>query len=93
VAFVRTHEFDVGAVAGDGTFPAVVSHLRALGASVRVEFTSPDWREPIEAELSRERSDALHLRRGDRVFLKPRRLRVFRPSEAPVPPPDLEWVL
>jgi sulfate transport system ATP-binding protein len=71
-----------------------VSHLRALGASVRVEFTSPEWREPIEAELSRERSDALRLRRGDHVFLRPRRLRVFRPSEAvPAAPPELEWVL
>jgi sulfate transport system ATP-binding protein len=94
VAFVRTHEFDIAVHGGDGAFPAVVSHLRALGASVRVEFTSPEWREPIEAELSRERSDALRLRRGDHVFLRPRRLRVFRPSEAvPAAPPELEWVL
>ena len=93
VAFVRTHEFDIGTVENDGAFPAVVNQLRALGPSVRVELTSPDWREPIEAELSRERSDALRLRRGDRVFLKPRRLRVFRPS-TPVPAaPELEWVL
>ena len=92
VAFVRTHEFDVATSASEGAFPAVVSHLRALGASVRVELASPDWPEPIEAELSRERSDALRLRRGDRVFLRPRRLRVFRPSE-PAPVPELEWVL
>jgi sulfate transport system ATP-binding protein len=93
VAFVRTHEFDIATVENDGAFPAVVNHLRALGPSVRVELTSPDWREPIEAELSRERSDALRLRRGDRVYLKPRRLRVFRPS-TPVPAaPELEWVL
>ena len=93
VAFVRTHEFDIGTVENDGAFPAVVNQLRALGPSVRVELISPDWREPIEAELSRERSEALRLRRGDRVFLKPRRLRVFRPS-TPVPAaPELEWVL
>jgi len=93
VAFVRTHEFDIGTVENDGAFPAVVNQLRALGPSVRVELTSPDWREPIEAELSRERSDALRLRRGDRVYLKPRRLRVFRPSAAMPAAPELEWVL
>jgi sulfate/thiosulfate transport system ATP-binding protein len=93
VAFVRTHEFDIATVENDGAFPAVVNHLRALGPSVRVELTSPEWREPIEAELSRERSDALRLRRGDLVYVKPRRLRVFRPS-SPVPAaPELEWVL
>jgi sulfate transport system ATP-binding protein len=93
VAFVRTHEFDIATVENEGAFPAVVSHLRALGPSVRVELTSPDWREPIEAELSRERSEALRLRRGDRVYLKPRRLRVFRPSSAMPAAPELEWVL
>ena len=93
VAFVRTHEFDIATVANEGAFPAVVSHLRALGPSVRVELTSPDWREPIEVELSRERSEALRLRRGDRVYLKPRRVRVFRPSGATPATPELEWVL
>jgi sulfate transport system ATP-binding protein len=93
VAFVRTHELDIATVENEGAFPAVVSHLRALGPSVRVELTSPDWPEPIEAELSRERSEALRLRRGDRVYLKPRRLRVFRPSAAIPAAPELEWVL
>jgi sulfate transport system ATP-binding protein len=93
VAFVRTHEFDIATVENEGAFSAVVSHLRALGPSVRVELTSPDWPEPIEAELSRERSEALRLRRGDRVYLKPRRLRVFRPSAAIPAAPELEWVL
>jgi sulfate transport system ATP-binding protein len=93
VAFVRTHEFDIATVENEGAFSAVVSHLRALGPSVRVELTSPDWPEPIEAELSRERSEALRLCRGDRVYLKPRRLRVFRPSAAIPAAPELEWVL
>jgi sulfate/thiosulfate transport system ATP-binding protein len=94
LAFVRTHEFDVATVACDGAFPAVVNHLRALGPSVRVELASPEWPEPIEAELSRERSDALRLRRGDRVYLKPRRVRVFRPAApAAALTPELEWVL
>jgi sulfate transport system ATP-binding protein len=94
VAFVRTHEVEIATSPNGSTFEAVVRHARALGASVRVELESPEYTEPIEAELSRERFDELKLRRGDRVFVKPGRLRVFvadRNREAPVPDPD--WVL
>ena len=48
----------------------------------------------VEAELSRERYAELSLHRGDRVFVRPRRARVFVPDEeTQTTPPDLEWVL
>ena len=62
-------------------------------ATVRVELESPGHRVPIEAELTRERFEELKLRRGDRVFVKPRRLRVFVPPERLAAAPDPEWVL
>ena len=93
LAFVRTHEVEIAVAPNGSTFEAVVSHARALGPSVRVELTSPGHGAPIEAELTRERFEELKLRRGDRVFLKPRRLRVFVPPERPAAVPDPEWVL
>ncbi|HEX9054496.1 MAG TPA: sulfate ABC transporter ATP-binding protein [Gemmatimonadales bacterium] len=93
LAFVRTHEVEIAVAPNGSTFEAIVSHARALGASVRVELESPGHRVPIEAELTRERFEELKLRRGDRVFLKPRRLRVFVPPERPAVVPDPEWVL
>ncbi len=98
MAFVRTHEVEIAAITSGaspngGTFEAVVSHARALGPSVRVELVSPGYEEPIEAELSRERFEELKLKRGDRVSVRPRRLRVFIPDETKAEPPELEWVL
>jgi sulfate transport system ATP-binding protein len=93
MAFVRTHEVEIAVAPNGSTFEAVVSHARVLGPSVRVELETPGHRGPIEAELTRERFEELNLRRGDRVFVKPRRLRVFVPEERPAPAPDPEWVL
>jgi len=93
LAYVRTHEVEIAVAPNGSTFEAVVSHARALGPSVRVELMSPDHGTPIEAELTRERFEELKLRRGDRVFVKPRRLRVFVPPERPAAAPDPEWVL
>jgi sulfate transport system ATP-binding protein len=91
VAFVRTHEVEIAVSPNGDTIEAVVSHARALGPSVTVELESPGLRAPIEAELSRERFDELRLRRGDRVFVRPKRVRVFVPEEPAAPEP--EWVL
>ncbi len=94
VAFVRTHEVEIATAPNGATFEAVVTHARALGPLVRVELESPEYAEPIEAELSRERFAELGLRRGDRVFVRPRRARVFFPDAPPVEAtPDPEWVL
>ncbi|MGH7516041.1 MAG: sulfate/molybdate ABC transporter ATP-binding protein [Gemmatimonadales bacterium] len=94
MAFVRTHEVEITMAPNGNTFEAVVNHTRALGASVRLELSGIADGETIEAELSRERYAELRLQRGDRVFVRPRRARVFVPDEAArTTPPDLEWVL
>ncbi len=94
MAFVRTHEVEITMAPNGNTFEAVVNHTRALGASVRLELSGVSDGETIEAELSRERYAELGLQRGDRVFVRPRRARVFVPDEQDqTTPPDLEWVL
>ena len=71
-----------------------VLSMRALGASVRLELSGVSGGETIEAELSRERYAELSLRRGDRVFVRPRRARVFGPDEeTQSTAPDREGVL
>jgi sulfate transport system ATP-binding protein len=95
VAFVRTHEVDIALDDdGGGAFAATVSYIRALGGTVRVELESATHGE-IEAQMPRGRFDELQLQRGDRVFVKPRQVKVFVPdtAESPAPSPDLEWVL
>jgi sulfate transport system ATP-binding protein len=94
MAFVRTHEVEITMAPNGNTFEAVVNHTRALGASVRLELSGIAHGETIEAELSRERYAELGLQRGDRVFVRPRRARVFVPDQEPrATMPDLEWVL
>ncbi|HET8622445.1 MAG TPA: sulfate ABC transporter ATP-binding protein [Gemmatimonadales bacterium] len=94
VAFVRTHEVEICTAPNGNTFEAVVNHSRMLGASVRLELSGVVDGGTIEAELSRERYAELQLQRGDRVFVRPRRARVFVPEqEVSTLQPDLEWVL
>jgi sulfate transport system ATP-binding protein len=51
--------------------------VRGVGSLVRLELDRVDCDEVIEAELTRERYDELELREGERVFVRPRNLRVF----------------
>jgi sulfate transport system ATP-binding protein len=63
---------------GDGALEAVVSHVRPNGTAVRVELRRSGDEAMIEAELPRHEFQALGIKPGDRVYLEPRRARVFR---------------
>jgi sulfate/thiosulfate transport system ATP-binding protein len=81
MAFVRSHEVEITTTPDESTVEAVLNHARPLGASVRLELSGVAHGEAIEAELSRERFAELNLRPGDRVFVKPQRVRVFVDDE------------
>ena len=81
MAYVRSHEVEITTVPDGSTFEAVVNHARTLGASVRLELSGVADGATIEAELSRERFAELNLQPGDRVFVKPQRMRVFVDDE------------
>jgi sulfate transport system ATP-binding protein len=80
--FVRPHELDVHRVPAPESFRAEVRRLTPLGASVRVELTSPSLAGPFAAELDARRAEGLALRPGDAVYVAPRRLRVFEADAA-----------
>jgi len=63
----------------------------ALGATARVELTSAERESSrfYEVELSRERVAALNLANGQRVRLKPARIRLFAPEPRPAGPTPL----
>jgi sulfate transport system ATP-binding protein len=80
--YVRPHEIDVArSASGAGAIRALVTHVNGAGAIVKLELQA-DAGGPLHVELSRERQQALAIAPGERVFLTPRRLRVFAGAPA-----------
>ncbi len=80
--YARPHEIDILREAPDADgIAATVQDIRPLGATVRVELERRDGQGIVEVELARDRLRHLELRRGEAVFLKPCRLRVFGERE------------
>ena len=81
--YVRPHELDVSRAAadGDGGLWATVVHVVGAGGLVRLELEG-ETGGVLRVELPRERFDALAPRPGERLRLRPRRVRVF--DEAPL---------
>ncbi|CAL1241788.1 sulfate/molybdate ABC transporter ATP-binding protein [Candidatus Methylocalor cossyra] len=83
VFYVRPHEIDIlRDNPGDGAIAATVYDVRSLGATVRIELERGDGAGSVEVELSREQYGRKNLRRGERVYLQPKRLRVFSETTA-----------
>jgi sulfate transport system ATP-binding protein len=78
LAYVRNYEVDL-APASDGgpAMGAIVRRVRRLGSVVRLELDREEDGKVIEAELTRGRHEELGVVKGDRVFVSPRRARVF----------------
>lgn len=75
VAFVRPHDIDIETTPTAGGLAAQVAHIQAIGPLVRVELSHES--ETVEVELTRERQQVLGLETGQRVWLKPRQVKVF----------------
>ncbi|MDR3707704.1 MAG: sulfate ABC transporter ATP-binding protein [Capsulimonadaceae bacterium] len=78
VGFVRPHELEISrSPNGKATLQARVSHIHAVGATIRVELVDASTREFISAELTRSRYQELALVVGDQVYVTPSNIRVF----------------
>ena len=78
IGYVRPHELDIERHRnGTATVEAIVRHINAIGATVRLDLERVDDGGTIEAELTRERFQELALKTGEQVHVKPRRLQVF----------------
>ena len=54
---------------------ARIERIHSAGPTVKVELSTEGG--PAQAEISQEQYEALHLRRGEDVFVRPRHKRVF----------------
>jgi sulfate/thiosulfate transport system ATP-binding protein len=90
VSYVRPHELQIVAEAGDGTWPVILSQTLTVGPHTRIEFRREGDGSWVDVEMPREAyvalRERLRLEPGSRVFLKPRRVTRFGVPE-PLPDP------
>jgi sulfate transport system ATP-binding protein len=80
--FVRPHELEITREPSDGGLAAKVVRVQTTGARARVELAADGVDAAFVAELGDDELDALHLATGEDVFVRPRRVRVFRDTAA-----------
>ena len=74
--YARPHELDVTRDETGGGLWAILRHASPSGALVKVDLMDTDGR-LLHAEIGREQFDDLNVKQGERVYVRPRRLRVF----------------
>ncbi|NVN92049.1 MAG: sulfate ABC transporter ATP-binding protein [Desulfuromonadales bacterium] len=78
VSYVRSHDIDIERSPQDSTaLKSEVKHIQKLGPAVRVTLAIEGNSEFIEAELTRDVFQNLGLQQGEKVFVRPRQVRVF----------------
>ena len=81
-AYARPHEIEVLRDPGEeAAIPAILQRAIPVGPRIRLELNLEEGDQPIEAEVSREAWGALRAIPGERVFVRPRRFKVY-PSPA-----------
>jgi len=78
VGYVRSHDIAIERTPGkEGAMPAEVSYLLSVGPLVRVDLRLEEGGGSLEVNLTREEADRLQLAVGEKVFARPRKVRVF----------------
>jgi sulfate transport system ATP-binding protein len=75
-AYIRPHDIDVLGQPDSDTIEAMVERVVYLGFEVRVEFSLDDGHDAW-VQLTRAEFDELELERGQIVYVRPRRSKVF----------------
>jgi sulfate transport system ATP-binding protein len=76
--YVRPHELEVDRVPREsGSLKAEIVRINAAGSAVKVELFAQEFGVPVNVEIGRERYAELRLRRGQSVYVFPKRVRVF----------------
>ncbi|MDC8445808.1 MAG: sulfate ABC transporter ATP-binding protein [Nitrosomonas sp.] len=84
IAYVRPHDIEIDRVTnGESALAAHIVHIVSIGPIVRLELAHDDSsnKNLVQVEISKDRFRELQLTKGDRVYIKPRRLELF-PSHA-----------
>lgn len=84
VAFVRPQDLQVSTQPeGTAEVEARILHLHAAGPMARIEMESVASGDSLEAEIPHAQFNQLHLQEGDRVFVRPLKLKVFDETTRP----------
>ncbi len=76
VFYVRPHDSQVSREArGKNSFKASIRHIHPAGATVKAELTSELMGE-VQAEISQEEYRELAIKRGEEIFLTPKKIRI-----------------
>ena len=74
--FARPYELELAReAAGDG-FWATLRHVNPAGAVIKLELEDGETR-LVQVETTREQFEALHPKAGERLYVKPRQVRIF----------------
>ena len=85
IGYARPHEIEISREWTDGVaIPARVRTVHNAGPMARVQLEREEGGATVEVVLSRDQFDRLALQANERVYLTPRRLRLF-PSEGGEP--------
>ncbi|QLG89446.1 sulfate ABC transporter ATP-binding protein [Chitinibacter bivalviorum] len=79
--YVRPHEIDLSRVATAGAISGTITHIRLLGATVRLEVeveTGAAQHDVVEVELTRERQLEGGWQVAETVYLIPREVKVYQ---------------
>jgi sulfate transport system ATP-binding protein len=77
-AYVRPYDIEINRQRhSPEEIEARIRFIQGAGAVARLELERLDTLEMIEAEMTRERYRELGLAEGEKVFLRPRNMRVF----------------
>src|SRR5262249_42224155 len=74
--FARPHELELGREEGGGGFWAVLRDVNPAGAIVKLELEDGE-RRLIQVETPREHFEALQPNPGERLYVRPRQVRIF----------------
>jgi len=82
VSFVRPYNIEVEREPkGQEFIPARILFIRAVGPTVHLELKREDSSDLVEVELSKARFQALALKSGELVFVRPKDLKIFIPDD------------
>ena len=78
VSYVRSHDIEIHRSPQDATaLKAEIKHIQKLGPAVRITLDIEGNVEFVEAELTRDVYQTLGLQQGEKVYVRPRQVRVF----------------
>lgn len=82
VGYVRPHQMEIKRINDhENAIEAVISFIHIVGPIVFIELNRTDNGEIIEVEMNKDQYERMNFQKEERVFVKPKDLKVFIPEE------------